>query len=72
MGTVVKPWVNELPWKQQSALFSALRGPDNVLCPGIKRIVRWLRSVTQNNADATGRVCTRVLGIGSESTLGVS
>jgi hypothetical protein len=51
MSTVLKAWVCELPWKQQSVLLSGLRGPDGIHCPQIKIVTRWLRNVTQNNAD---------------------
>lgn len=49
--TVLQPWVERIPWKQQSILFSGLRGPDHAYMPKIKLLSRWLRSVTQNNAD---------------------
>jgi len=48
---VLLPWVQELPWKMQSVLISGLRGPDNHHAPYLKAIVRWLRPVTQINAD---------------------
>jgi hypothetical protein len=51
MSTVLQPWVEALPWKQQSILFSGLRGPDHALCPNIKSVNRWIRTVSQNNAD---------------------
>jgi hypothetical protein len=51
MSTVVKDWVSALPWKAQSALFSALRGPDNAPSPSVKVCTTWLRMVTQENAD---------------------
>jgi len=51
MSTVLKPWVENIPWKQQSILFSGLRGPDNQFCKHIKAVGRWMRSVSQNNAD---------------------
>ena len=40
-----------LTWKQQSTLFSALRGPDNLRCENVKKVTRWLRGLMQNNAD---------------------
>lgn len=40
-----------LPWKQQSILFSGLRGPDAPNLPAIKAVNRWMRTVTQYNAD---------------------
>lgn len=51
MSTVCQDWVTELPWKLQSILFSSLRGPDQELLVGIKQFSKWMRSVTQNNAD---------------------
>jgi len=51
MSTVLQPWVETLPWKQQSILFSGLRGPDHAYTPNIKEVSKWMRSVTQNNAD---------------------
>jgi hypothetical protein len=50
-GHVVLDWMSELSWKQQSVILSALRGPDNHHSPNIKKISRWIRSITQNNAD---------------------
>ena len=51
MSSVTLSWVQELPWKQQSILFSGLRGPDHDYCPNIKEVAKWMRSVTQENAD---------------------
>lgn len=53
MSTVIQSWVSTIPWKQQSILFSGLRGPDHALLKGIKMISRWMRSVSQNNADVS-------------------
>ena len=50
-GKVLLDWMEELTWKQQSVILSGLRGPDTPYCHNIKKIVRWLRGVTQNNAD---------------------
>ncbi len=50
-GSVLLDWVAGLPWKQQSILLSSLRGPDNIRHPELKKISRWLRRVTQHNAD---------------------
>lgn len=50
-GLVLLDWMAELGWKQQSVILSALRGPDNHHSPNIKKLSRWIRSVTQNNAD---------------------
>lgn len=52
-GSVLLDWVAELPWKQQSILLSSLRGPDNIRHPELKKISRWLRRVTQHNADSS-------------------
>lgn len=49
--SVLQPWVEELPWKQQSILFSGLRGPDHGGCPVTKRVQRWMRAASQENAD---------------------
>ena len=48
---VIQDWVRELPWKQQSILFSGLRGPDHALLPKIKQVSKWMRAVSQHNAD---------------------
>lgn len=48
---VVQPWLRNLPWKQQSILFSGLRGPDAANIPATKSVNRWMRTVTQHNAD---------------------
>ena len=48
---VLQQWVMEMPWKLQSILFSSLRGPDQELLASIKQISKWMRSVTQHNAD---------------------
>lgn len=49
--SVVQLWVSECSWKQQSILFSGLRGPDHALLPNIKQVSKWMRFVSQNNAD---------------------
>lgn len=51
MSSVLQPWVEQIPWKQQSILFSGLRGPDTAHCPAIKEVVRWLRKISQRDAD---------------------
>lgn len=48
---VTKGWVRKLPWKQQSILFSGLRGPDNARCRAVKQMSKWMRAVSQKNAD---------------------
>ena len=50
-GFVLQDWMGELPWKQQSVVLSSLRGPDTSRPEGVKVITRWLRGITQNNAD---------------------
>lgn len=50
-GFVLQEWMSELPWKQQSVILSSLRGPDTSRPAGVKVITRWLRGITQNNAD---------------------
>lgn len=49
--SVVQDWVHQLPWKQQSILFSGLRGPDQVFLKQVKQVSKWMRAVSQNNAD---------------------
>jgi hypothetical protein len=51
MSSVLQPWVMDAGWKMQSILLSALRGPDDGAAPAIKAVNRWLRTVSQNNAD---------------------
>ena|SRR5271157_5228167 len=58
MSTVCQEWVTELPWKFQSILFTSLRGPDQELLVNIKQFSKWMRSVTQKNADPS-KPCTK-------------
>jgi hypothetical protein len=51
VSSVLQSWVEKIPWKQQSILFSGLRGPDHALCPNIKEVSRWMRMVSQKDAD---------------------
>lgn len=51
LDPVLQPWVMKLPWKMQSILFSSLRGPDQEYLVNTKQVSKWMRSVTQNNAD---------------------
>lgn len=51
--SVVQPWVAECSWKEQSILFSGLRGPDHAYLPAIKQVSKWMRSMCQHNADPT-------------------
>jgi len=41
----------KLGWKEQSILMSGFRGPDYPNVPHIKALNRWLRTMSQNNAD---------------------
>lgn len=49
--SVVQDWVSMMPWKLQSTLFSALRGPDQEFLHYTKQVSKWLRAVSQHNAD---------------------
>lgn len=51
MTSVLQQWVMDLSWKQQSILISGMRGPDTGPVPHIKSVNRWMRTVSQNNAD---------------------
>lgn len=51
MSSVLQPWVEQIPWKCQSILFSGLRGPDHALCRKVKEVSRWMRKVSQKDAD---------------------
>jgi hypothetical protein len=51
MSSVLQPWLEKIPWKQQSILFSGLRGPDNQHAKAVKAVCKWMRSVSQKNAD---------------------
>lgn len=51
MSSVLQAWVMELGWKMQSILQSGFRGPDQGHHPPVKAVNRWLRSVSQENAD---------------------
>jgi hypothetical protein len=48
---VLQDWMADLSWKQQSTLLSSLRGPDNYKTIYLKKINKWIRKITQNNAD---------------------
>jgi hypothetical protein len=49
--SVLQPWVMSIGWKMQSILLSGFRGPDDAELPAIKAVNRWIRTVSQNNAD---------------------
>lgn len=48
--SVLLPWVMAMGWKMQSILLSGLRAPD-AKTDATKRICRWMRAMSQNNAD---------------------
>lgn len=49
--SVVQLWVVEnCSWKEQTVLFTALRGPDFNGSPEVKLIIRWMRSAVLKNA----------------------
>src|SRR4051812_48524296 len=60
MSTVVQDWVATLPWKQQSILFSGLRGPDHALHEHVKQVSKWMRAVSQQNADPSKPYMNRI------------
>jgi len=45
MPSVLQPWVEEIPMRMQSTLLLGLRGPDTHVCPGVKKIQRWMRGL---------------------------
>lgn len=51
MSSVTQDWLEEIPWKMQSVLFTALRGPDERRDPHLKMANRWIRSNVLNDAD---------------------
>ena len=51
MSSVLQEWVMAMGWKEQSILLSGFRGPDFRNVPHVKALNRWLRRVSQNNAD---------------------
>ena len=50
-GKVIHDWVGTLPFKVQSVLISAQRGPDTHYCEKVKAITKWIRRTCQQNAD---------------------
>lgn len=48
---MLQDWLAAQGWKLQSILFSGLRGPDVPNVPAVKAVNRWMRTVTQHNAD---------------------
>lgn len=59
-GFVLQEWMSELSWKQQSVILSGLRGPDNFRPPFTKKLNRWLRKVTQHDADSSTEYMMKV------------
>lgn len=51
MSCVIKEWMHRLDWKRQTVVLLALRGPDVGASVEFKPIVRFIRSVTLENAD---------------------
>src|SRR4051812_44139555 len=51
MSSVIQSWVHEIPWKMQSVLMTATRGPDEARHPRVKAVNRWIRSVLFHDAD---------------------
>ncbi len=51
--TVTQSWMENIPIKMQSTLLLGLRGPDNMRIPNVKKICRWLRSLTFKPGDPT-------------------
>ncbi len=48
---VQRLWLFVLPWKMQTVVNQGLRAPDTHMCPKVKIVCRWMRSVVLNNAD---------------------
>lgn len=61
MGSVLKLWVQEIPWKMQSILQGGFRGPDDRSTPAIKSVNRWLRYISQYSADASKEYMKKAL-----------
>ena len=47
---VLRPWIYNLSWKQQTTLMTCFRGPDIHSSEQIKGMIRWIRMVCLNNA----------------------
>lgn len=52
--SVIRPWMNGLTWKEQSAIFTAIRGSDNHENESLKNLIRWLRRQVFYDADIDG------------------
>lgn len=48
---VVQDWVMRIPWKMQSVLMTATRGPDEFRYPCTKAVGRWIRGRLFHDAD---------------------
>lgn len=51
---VLQTWVQNLTWKEQSAIMTAVRGSDEFYNPLLRSLVRWLRRSTLYDADLDG------------------
>ena len=50
MNHVVKEWLAECSWKEQTVVLCALRGTDTSGSPELKAMTRWIRRVALHNA----------------------
>jgi len=50
LPSVLKGWLNDLTWKQQTVLLCALRGTDIGGSKFVKTATRWIRKTVLNNA----------------------
>lgn len=53
-NSVVKPWMDKLTWKEQSAIFTAIRGSDVHDNRVIRNLIRWIRRQAFYDADING------------------
>lgn len=51
---VLQKWVQELTWKEQSAILTSIRGSDEFYIPQLRSLVRWIRRTTLYDADLNG------------------
>lgn len=51
---VLQNWVQQLTWKEQSALLTAIRGSDQTYDHNVRSLVRWVRRATLYDADVEG------------------
>ncbi len=49
--SVLLPWMNGLPLRQQGIILSSLRGYDLSRSVAVKNLNKWVRSVVQHNVD---------------------